>query len=188
MPHDLVIHTRRLLLRPLQAGDVDALFTVFSHPEVMRYWSTPPWTTPEPGQQMIDSAQAAGPESDWLRLALVRRDDDTLLGTCTLFDHDRQSRRAQVGYVLARDAWGQGYAHEAVGALLDHAFEAWNLHRVEADIDPRNQASARLLERLGFQREGLLRERWIVGGEISDTAWYGLLRREWRPLTPSPPA
>ena len=91
--------------------------------------------------------------------------------------------------MLAQRAWGLGYMHEALSALLDHGFSAWNLNRVEADIDPRNQASARALERLGFRREGLLRERWIVAGEVSDTAYYGLLRSDWRAkATDGPPA
>ncbi len=68
---------------------------------------------------------------------------------------------------------------EALRGLLAYGFTELNLNRVEADIDPRNHASARSLERLGFTREGLLRERWIVDGEVSDTALYGLLRREW---------
>jgi ribosomal-protein-alanine N-acetyltransferase len=63
--------------------------------------------------------------------------------------------------------------------MLEHAFQRLDLNRLEADIDPRNAASARTLERLGFQKEGHLRERWIVNGEISDTGLYGLLRREW---------
>ena len=69
--------------------------------------------------------------------------------------------------------------HEALQALLGFAFHALDLNRLEADIDPRNHASARTLERLGFQREGHMRERWIVKGEVTDTWWYGLLRREW---------
>jgi len=70
--------------------------------------------------------------------------------------------------------------HEALQALLRYAFQTLDLNRLEADIDPRNVASARTLERLGFQKEGHLRERWIVNGEISDTRLYGLLRREWQ--------
>ena len=73
--------------------------------------------------------------------------------------------------------------HEALSALVDYAFKTLGLNRLEADIDPRNHASARTLERLGFQKEGHLRERWIVSGEISDTWWYGLLRRDWREHT-----
>jgi ribosomal-protein-alanine N-acetyltransferase len=70
--------------------------------------------------------------------------------------------------------------HEALQALLDFGFGELDLNRIEADIDPRNSASARTLERLGFTKEGYLRERWIVGEEVSDTALYGLLRREFR--------
>lgn len=72
-----------------------------------------------------------------------------------------------------------GHATEALHALIDHAFGPLDYNRLEADIDPRNAASARVLERLGFKREGLLRDRWIVNGEISDTEMYGLLRKEW---------
>ena len=179
MPFDVALYTRRLLLRPLQPGDADARLAVFGDPETMRYWSTPPWTDAAPGRTMIETDLAAGPDADWLRLALVRHEGDELLGTCTLFDHQRQSRRAEIGYALARRAWGQGLMHEALVALLEHGFERWDLNRVEADIDPRNRASARTLERLGFRAEGLLRERWIVAGEVSDSVLYGLLRRDW---------
>jgi ribosomal-protein-alanine N-acetyltransferase len=71
--------------------------------------------------------------------------------------------------------------HEALSALLDYAFTELDLNRIEADTDPRNARSTRLLERLGFSKEGLFRERCIVDGEVSDSAMYGLLRREWRP-------
>jgi RimJ/RimL family protein N-acetyltransferase len=69
---------------------------------------------------------------------------------------------------------------EALKALLDFSFTDLNMHRIEADVDPRNASSAKTLERLGFQREGYLRERWLVGGEVQDALFYGLLRREWQ--------
>ncbi len=69
---------------------------------------------------------------------------------------------------------------EALQALLSYAFETLDLRRLEADVDPRNQASIQTLERLGFQKEGFLRERWEVGGEIQDALFYGLLRPEWK--------
>ncbi len=98
---------------------------------------------------------------------------------CTLFDINTICRRAEIGYALGSGVWGKGYMNEALTALLGYGFTELDLNRVEADIDPRNEASAKTLERLGFTREGLLRERWIVDGEVSDTAYYGLLRREW---------
>jgi RimJ/RimL family protein N-acetyltransferase len=144
----------------------------------MRYWSTPPWTSSEPGIAMIrsDSAQAT---NDHLRLGIELSQGESLIGTCTLFNINFKCRRAEVGYGLGASAWGKGYMREALLALIDYGFRELNLNRIEADIDPRNAASAKTLGRLGFAQEGLLRERWIVGDEVSDTAFYGLLRREW---------
>jgi len=176
----VTLRTERLCLRPLCSADAPALWVIFSDPRVMRYWSTPPWASIELAHAFIDNSLAAMRAGDAIRLGLERRDDTQLIGQCTLFDFRQPSRRAELGYALNAGAWGQGLMHEALGALLDHAFGELALHRVEADIDPRNAASARSLERLGFQREGLLRERWIVAGEVSDTALYGLLARDWR--------
>ncbi len=175
----VTLTTPRLILRPLTDADISALFAIFSHPEVMRYWSYPALTDITQAQAMLQRIQANYREGGAMRLGIERRSDGEMLGTCSLFSVHEASRRAEIGYALARAAWGAGYMHEALTALVTHAFTTLDLHRLEADIDPRNSASARTLERLGFQKEGHLRERWIVEGEISDTAWYGLLRREW---------
>ena len=109
-----------------------------------------------------------------------------MVGTCTLAQLSPEHRRAEVGYALARAVWGRGYLAEVLPALLTFAFDTLDLHRVEADVDPRNAPSIRALERLGFRREGHLRERYHVAGEVQDAVLYGLLRREWAapPLAP----
>lgn len=198
----MVLDTARLRLRPVGPGDVAALYAVFSDPVVMRYWSTPPWTDVAQAEAMVREEAAGAVEGTSVRLAVLLRaatdgaatgepggrdgavvgdgrPDPALIGTVSVFQLDRGSRRAELGYALRRSAWGHGYAREAVAAVIGHTFGTLGLNRLEADIDPRNEASARLLERLGFRREGLLRQRWIVAGEISDSAWYGLLRDEW---------
>ena len=146
----------------------------------MRFWSTPPWAGMDEAHAFIDRSAADMQAGDAIRLGLERSSDGQLIGQCTLFSLSAQSRRAEIGYSMRADAWGQGLMHEALCALLDHGFGEMQLNRVEADIDPRNAASARSLDRLGFAREGLLRERWIVAGEVSDTALYGLLASDWR--------
>ena len=176
---NLPLRTDRLVLRPLRETDAEALFAIFSDARVMRYWSTPPWTSLQPAQDMI-AADLAQTTRDHLRLGIELAESGLFLGTCSLFSINCTCRRAEVGYGLGSFAWGQGYMHEALRTLLDFGFGELDLNRIEADIDPRNGASARTLERLGFTREGYLRERWIVGDEVSDTAIYGLLRREWR--------
>lgn len=173
------LRTARLLLRPLREADAPALLSIFSDARVMQYWSTPPWQTVDEAHALIARDQRAMAAGEYLRLGLERRGEPELVGTCVLFGLNTQCRRAEVGYGLGFSAWGQGYMHEALMALLGHGFTQLDLNRVEADIDPRNEASARTLERLGFTREGYLRERWIVDGVVSDTALYGLLRSEW---------
>lgn len=176
----VLILTKRLTLRFLSETDLPAVYDIFSHPEVMRYWSYPPWTEPSQAQQWLLGVQEGYHSGTALQLGIERQADPVLVGTCTLFQFHAASRRAEIGYALGRPHWGCGYMHEALQALLHYAFQTLNLNRLEADIDPRNLASAKTLERLGFLKEGHLRERWIVSDEISDTDLYGLLNRDWQ--------
>jgi ribosomal-protein-alanine N-acetyltransferase len=86
----------------------------------------------------------------------------------------------ELGYILAFEHHGQGYVQEAVKAVLDFAFTELNMNRIEASVDPRNETSLRVLDRLGFAREGLRPESWMVGGELCDSVMFGLLRRHWQ--------
>jgi len=180
MAYTKTLATGRLILRPPQASDADALFAMHSDPEVMRYFSEPPWQDPARAvQQIADDAEAFGKE-EFFRFAITLQATGEYLGSCTLFAVHRQNRRAEIGYALGRPYWGQGYMHEALTALLEYAFVERDLNRLEADIDPQNAGSANALLRLGFKQEGYLPERWIVGGQVSDSALYGLLRRAWQ--------
>lgn len=175
-----VITTPRLVMRWISEDDVDALFDVFSDPKVMRYWSSGPLADREAAaamQREIADGNRSGLRWKW---GLALRDTNTLIGTVTLFNLSLDNGRAEIGYAMGSKYWGQGYMNEALTAMIVHAFEVLNLRRLEADVDPRNTSSVRTLERLGFQREGFLRERWHVGGEIQDAYFYGLLRHEWK--------
>lgn len=169
----------RIVLRELTDDDVPALFEIFSHPEVMRYWSYPPLKSTAQAQALLERIRESFRKQDLFQWGIALKNENRIIGTCTLLEYDAQNRRAEIGYVLARAYWGKGLMHQALTALVDFAFTTLTLNRIEADVDPRNAASLRLLERLGFQREGLLRERWIVGDEIQDSVLLGLLRREW---------
>lgn len=173
------ISANRITLRWISSEDVDALFSIFSDAEVMRYWSTPPIPDLAAAVAMLNEIRDAFARQVMLKWGVTRRSDNRLIGTTTLYNLDFTHRRAEVGYALGKEYWGQGYMNEALQALLKYAFETLDLRRLEADVDPRNQASIQTLERLGFQREGYLRERWEVAGEIQDALFYGLLRQEW---------
>ena len=173
------LRTERLLLRPLREPDAAALFAIFADPRVARYLSKPPWTGIGIAHERIAKDIEAMSDGRYACFGIERTNDGRLLGECSLFNLQEQCRRAEVGYALAFEAWGKGYMNEALSSLLEFGFLELGLNRVEADIDPRNLASAKSLERLAFKKEGHLRERWIVAGEVSDSGLYGLLASEW---------
>jgi len=112
----------------------------------------------------------------------VDRDSDgAFIGWCSRTRWNPGYRSASLGYCFDDAAWGHGYASEAARALLQWAFDTLEMNRVQAETDTRNAASARVLEKLGFVREGTLREDCVVNGEVSDSWAYGLIIREWRP-------
>jgi ribosomal-protein-alanine N-acetyltransferase len=181
----LTLHTPRLTLRFVEPGDAAALFRLFSDPEALRHWSSTPWLSIAQAADNIEQTLKAYDDGGALRLALILPDGE-LIGTATLYAFDRRNHRCEIGYMLARPHWGQRYMQEALAALIGYGFGALNLHRIEADIHPENIASGRILEGLQFRQEGHLRERWFVGGEISDSIIYGLLRKDWTgPIHPA---
>jgi ribosomal-protein-alanine N-acetyltransferase len=169
----------RVHLRMLRDTDVPQLYVQFSDPKVMRYWSRPPLMRIEEAQTLFEELDRGVRGGEFAQWAIARRSDDLMIGSCALFAHQQVHRRAAIGYALASAHWGRGFAQEALSLALDHAFNMLELHRLEADVDPRNAASTRLLEKLGFVREGVLRERWHVSGEIQDSAIYALLARDY---------
>lgn len=175
-----VLTTERLVLRETAARDVQAVFDMESDAIAMRYWSKPPMQHVSEAQASVERAMRYFEDHVGLRWSITRASDDVMLGQCSLFEFNEQCARAEIGYGLDRRHWGQGIMNEALNAVVGHAFGPLGLRRLEADIDPRNIASVRALERLGFAREGLLRERWVVADEISDSVLMGLLAREWR--------
>ena len=177
-----VITTPRGVLRWISEDDIDGIYEVFSDPQVMRYWSSGPLANRLAAAEMQREIAAGNLGNSMFKWGLVLRESNKVIGTTTLFNLNLDNGRAELGYAMGSAHWGQGYMNEALRALVSHAFEVMNLRRLEADVDPRNAASIRTLERLGFQREGFLRERWHVEGEIQDALFYGLLRREFENL------
>lgn len=117
-----VLRTARLALRPFADADAEDLMRIFGDPEVVRYWSTGAWTDIAQAEAMIAEARQAYRDGGLYRYAIALRDTDRLIGVCNLRGFFEQNRRCELGYALARGHWGQGYAAEALEALLGHAF------------------------------------------------------------------
>lgn len=164
------VRTARLILRHARLEDVKPLHAVFSDPVAMRWWSSLPHETLDQTRAWVEgmmAGNAAGAPDfvvEWNGRAIGKA------GFWKLPD---------VGYILHPDAWGQGLAAEAVGAVIDHVFAKRLTEIVTADVDPHNMASIRLLERLGFTRTGFSERTWNIGGEWKDSLYYALDRAAW---------
>jgi ribosomal-protein-alanine N-acetyltransferase len=169
-----ILETERLRLEPLVASDAEWLFPIMGDPEVMAYWDVPEVDDPDLVGQIVQSqvdAMAEGRALHWAMRTLAARD---FLGACDLSEIDRWHRRAEVGFMLGREAWGQGYALEAMRTVV--AFAAANgLRKLTARTHLGNRRSEALLLRLGFEEEGLLRGHILKDGERRDCRLFGLL-------------
>ena len=173
------IESERLLVRLVSKSDLPALLEVNSNHEVTALLPYATWNSmadAEAWLQRMKGIQATGLA---LQFVLVLKSTGMAIGTGLLFRFEEGSARAELGYALGRAYWGQGLMLEALEALISCAFGNMNLRRLEAEVDTRNQSSARVLQRLGFTKEGLLRQRWVSKGETNDVEVYGLLRNEW---------
>jgi RimJ/RimL family protein N-acetyltransferase len=176
----------RVKLRWLTHEDAPALLRVFGDREVVRFWSSPPLEDLAGARRLIDEIQELFRARRLYQWGICPREGDTVFGTCTLYNLDSSHRRGEVGFALAQDARGRGFASEALGLLIGFSFNSLALHRIEADADPGNVRSLRLLERHGFRREGYLRERWHHLGQTHDAVFLGLLATEWPTPTAVP--
>ena len=170
------LSTSRLRLRPVRFEDSAAFFDIFSDVETMRYWSG------HPIQSFSEAEEQTREEIKWtqtdtcLTWGMTLPDSDQLIGKFTLFQYSQQNQRAEVGYIMNRRYWGNGYMSETMTCCFNYAFETLQLHRLEADTDPENAGSLALLNKFGFQREGFFADRWNVAGEWKDSVMLGLLK------------
>lgn len=179
-----ILETERLLLREWDTADAEDLFAFYSIEDVVHYTPITAYTTLE---QAVTKAKNF---RDWFRVkqssvtwAVVLKDTRKIIGECSLHSFSPENERAEVGYAYSPEVWGKGIASESIRKIVDYGFTDFSLfpiNRLEANTDPRNIASAKLLEKLGFTKEGHLRQRHIEKGEAVDSIVYAMLRGEYK--------
>ncbi|MES2343066.1 MAG: GNAT family N-acetyltransferase [Pseudomonadota bacterium] len=170
----MILETERLNLRPLEVSDADLLFPLMNDAEVMAHWDVPEIDDPDLVRAIVAGQvedMAAGRALYW---AMRTLQGDEFLGCCDLSDIERRHKRAEVGFMLGRGAWGQGYAVEAMRAVIAYAAST-GLRRLTARTHLGNRRSDALLEKLGFTEEGLLRGHVLRDGDRRDCRLFGLL-------------
>ena len=170
------LHTPRLILRPIAVHDADALFVARSDPQVMRYWDWPAQKSVEQIEEIFRLHVPGIDDGTILWWAVVLAPDGPAIGECDLSEIDPCHRRAELGFLFARAYWGQGYAAEATQAVIAYAFGALGLERLTARIHEGNHASVRLIERLNFRYEGIMRGYILRDGERRNCLIYGRLK------------
>ena len=161
------IVTQRLRLRQATIGDLEAVHGLLSHPLGMRYWSTPPHADLEQTRAWLAGmiAQSAVTGCDFLV-----EFEGRVIGKAGCY------APPEIGYIFHPDLWGRGFAFEALTAVIQHVFAAGAADVLKADVDPRNAASLRLLEKLGFHEVGRAKRTWHVGDEWCDSVYLALAR------------
>ncbi len=175
------LQTERLVLRHFTDADLEPFLAYRNDPQVYRYQG---WKVPyerSTAEEFIRSMKAAEPgrEGDWFQAALEQKSSGLLIGDVGFFPRPGAHGQAYLGATLARPYWSQGYAVEALTAILDFLIGELGFHRIHADCDPENHGATRLLERLGFRREAHHIENYWLGDRWADEYVYAILEREW---------
>jgi RimJ/RimL family protein N-acetyltransferase len=183
---DWPIETQRLLLRPFEPTDLDALYEIHAHEGNARYLYNEPRTRQQVGELLERKTRgsALAREGEWLSAAAVLRATGELVGDVSLLWASELHRQGEIGFIVHPAHQGQGYATEAVRPLLAFAFATLGLHRVCGRVEPRNVGSTRVLEKIGMRREAHLVENEWVKGEWQSEAVYAILAREWEAVEP----
>ena len=175
------LRTPRLYLRRFRASDIEAFAKYRSDPAVARHQG---WDAPYPIEQATEfvTTMATAPADvpgGWLQIAIARTGDGSLVGDCAFAPQAHEARTVEIGFTVAPEHQGIGYAREAISLLLRYLFDHLGKHRVTASCDSRNVPSAKVLAAVGMRREGHLVESTWSNNEWTDDLLFAILEREW---------
>jgi ribosomal-protein-alanine N-acetyltransferase len=170
-----IIKTDRLLLRQINNDDVNEIFILRSDERVMRYIDKAPAQSLDDAYEFITRITELENSKDAVTWGIALKDEPRLIGTICLWHIQKEHYRAEVGYNLLPDYWGKGIMHEAIKEVIDYGFNVMKLHSIEANVNPSNAASIKLLKRNKFKREAYYKENFYFNGKFLDTAIYSLL-------------
>ncbi|MFB7155571.1 GNAT family N-acetyltransferase [Lysinibacillus sp. NPDC056232] len=152
------IYTKRLYLRKMKMADTHSLFKIWSDPDVTKFMNITNFTHEEQAKEMIELFDQLAKEHKAIRLSIIEKESNEIIGSCGFNSFDVESATAEIGYDLAKAYWGKGYAPECISALIDYAFTTLSITKIEAKIEPGNRNSIKVVEKLNFTFEGTFQE------------------------------
>ena len=174
-----VLETKRLVLRKVTKEDANSIFNYLSDVDVMKYYGLEPFKSINDCLEEIDWYQSIQINKTGIRWGITLKDQGTVIGSCGFHNHVSKHFRTEIGFELSKELWGKGIAVEAVEAIIRYGYEHMNFRRIEALIEPPNLSSQKLVEKLGFIREGLLRNYEFTCGKFDDLYMYSLLKQDF---------
>ncbi|MEK9197126.1 GNAT family N-acetyltransferase [Ureibacillus sp. FSL E2-3493] len=172
------LYTERLLLRKMRTTDSASLFKIWSDPEVAKFMNIDPFTEESQAVNMITHLDKLAHDNKAIRFSIIKLSTNELIGSCGYNFLDFENEKAEIGYDIAKEHWGNGYAPEAISALVENAFNTLNLNRVEAKVEPENINSIKVLEKLNFTWEGTLRQTEKSKGKYIDLKIFSKLKSD----------
>lgn len=174
-----ILETKRLVLRKITKEDANSILRYLADEEVMKYYGLEPFKSIEDALDEISWYETIQNNKRGIRWGITLKGQGTVIGSCGFHNHAAQHFRSEIGFELSKEQWGKGIAAEAVGAIIHYGYEQMNFQRIEALIEPPNHASQKLVEKLGFIREGLLRSYEFTNNKFDDLYMYSLLKRDF---------
>ena len=173
-----VLETDRLILRQVTNDDAKSLLTYFSDTDVMRYYGLEPFKSIDDALDEISWYKSIFEKGTGIRWGISLKGSDKIIGSCGFFNRAVEHSRTEIGYELSKEYWGKGIAGEALESVVKYGFQNLQLERIEALVEPANVASLKLLDKMGFEKEGLLRHYEFTCGKFDDLYIYSILKSD----------
>ena len=173
------LEVENLILREIKLSDAEAIYRIFSDQQVLKYHDIEAFKTIEQAKFLIYSLSESFREQEVIRWGIAKKEDNIIIGTCGYSGWNKNRLRAEIGYELSQAYWRQGIMKKALSAVIGYGFEKMQLNRIEATVMLPNIASMGLLRKLGFQEEGILRERGFWKGNFHDLKMFSLLKKDY---------
>ena len=173
------LESANLVLREIKLSDAEAIYRIFSDPRVLEYHDLEEFKKIEEARYLIYSLSEGFREQEVIRWGIAKKRENIIIGTCGYSGWNKTRLRAEIGYELSQAHWRKGVMTKALGAVIRYGFETMQLNRIEATVMLPNIASIKLLQKLGFQEEGILRERGFWKGHFHDLRMFALLKKDY---------
>lgn len=175
-----MIETERVFIRPIAKEDNQQLFSYRSDSETNKYQGWIPKTLNDVNEFILKNPDEINKPETWYQLVLIEKSTDKIIGDIGIHFMDSDNFQCEIGCTLSKEYHGKGFATETLKATVNYLFKKLNKHRIMTSIDPQNIDSIKLVERLGFRKEGHFKESLLIDGAWVDDLVYAILNREWK--------